>query len=214
MTTSPLLFTVEEAFARVGASKGNGCLLVFNPQESVHIFVENGAVVSAKWNETTGEEALKHGLALEQAAYRWIPDAAPSRRSVNISIEDFISQNSPREERAGKTIKMAVYERTEKKTEFSYYFIPEEAPATRLRIKKASMVVGREPSCDLYIKSFQISRRHCLIQTTDRGLLIKDLESTNGTFINGIPLTDGYITDGDRLGLGTYVMTLRREKIQ
>jgi pSer/pThr/pTyr-binding forkhead associated (FHA) protein len=41
---------------------------------------------------------------------------------------------------------------------------------------------------------------------------VKDLESTNGTFVNGIPLKDGYINDGDRLSLGTYAMTLRREK--
>jgi pSer/pThr/pTyr-binding forkhead associated (FHA) protein len=43
-------------------------------------------------------------------------------------------------------------------------------------------------------------------------LLLKDLESTNGTFVNGIPMTDGYINEGDRLALGTYVLTLYREK--
>jgi hypothetical protein len=212
--TSQILFTVEEAFARLGTSKGTGCLLVFNPQESIHIFVENGSVVSVKMDGSTGEEALKRALALNQASYRWIPDAAPPERTVNINIEEYIASHLPRGVRAGKTIKMAVYERTEKRNEFHYYFIPEEAPETRLRVKKVSTVVGREAACDLYIKSFQVSRRHCLLQVTERGLLVKDLESTNGTFINGIPLMDGYITDGDRLSLGSYVMTMRREKIQ
>ena len=49
------------------------------------------------------------------------------------------------------------------------------------------------------MESKQVSRRHCLLQVTERGLLVKDLESTNGTFVNGIPMTDGYINDGDRL---------------
>ena len=73
-------------------------------------------------------------------------------------------------------------------------------------------VVGREGTCDLYVESKQVSRRHCLLQVTERGLLVKDLESTNGTFVNGIPMTDGYINEGDRLALGTYVMTLYLDK--
>jgi hypothetical protein len=213
MTSTHILFTVQEAFARVGTSKGTGCLLIFNPQESFHLFVEDGCVVSAKSDDFSGEDALKRALALDQAAYRWIPEAAPSQRTININIGEFLNRNAPMEDRVGKTIKMAVYDRSEKKTEFNYYFIPEEAPGTRLRVKKVSTVVGREPTCDLYIKSFQVSRRHCLLQITERGLLVKDLESTNGTFINGIPLMEGYITEGDRLSLGTYVMTMKREKV-
>ena len=211
---SNTLFTVEEAFMRLGQSKGSGCLLVFNAQESIHIFVENGAVVSVKAGDKTGETALTFALGLPEASYRWIPDAAPSRRSVQINIQDYIAKQAPvRDERFGKTIKMPTYQRPEKKLDFQYFLIPQDAPTSKLRVKKVSTVVGREGSCDLYLESFQVSRRHCLLQITDRGLMVKDLESTNGTFVNGIPMKDGYINDGDRLGLGTYVMTLRREKI-
>lgn len=211
MSTSDILFTVEEAFMRVGQTKGSGCLLVFNPEASAHIFAENGAVVSVKAGEKSGEEALNQALGLSKTSYRWIPQAAPSRRSMNIDIQDYISRTS--QERFGKTIKMPTRLKPEKKLDFHYFFIPEESPASGLRLKKASTVVGREASCDLFIDSFQVSRRHCLLQITERGLMVKDLDSTNGTFINGIPLKDGYINEGDRLGLGTYAMTLRREKV-
>jgi hypothetical protein len=172
--------------------------------------------VSVKAADKTGEEALDVALGLDEASYRWIPDAAPSRRSVNISIQDYVSRISPageQQQRFGKTIKIPNYQRPEKKLDFQYFFIPDEATTSRLRLKKVSTVVGREATCDLYIESFQVSRRHCLLQITDRGLSVKDLDSTNGTFVNGIPLKDGYINDGDRLSLGTYVMTLRREKL-
>jgi hypothetical protein len=208
------LFSVEEAFMRLGQSKGSGCLLVFNSQESIHIFVENGAVVSVKTADKTGEPALTFALGLAEASYRWIPDAAPSRKSVQINIQDYIAKQTPvREERFGKTIKMPTFQRQERKLDFQYFFIPQDAPTSKLRVKKASTVVGREATCDLYLESFQVSRRHCLLEVTDRGLMVKDLESTNGTFVNGIPMKDGYINDGDRLSLGTYAMTLRREKI-
>jgi hypothetical protein len=213
MSSPQILFSVEEAFMRLGQSKGMGCLLIFNTQEAIHIFVEDGDVVAVASGDKKGEEALTHALALDKPSYRWIPDAEPAERNLQINIQEYISRHSKSgEERFGKTIKMALYEKKEKKLDFQYFFVPEETPNSRLRVRKVSNVVGREASCDLYIESFQVSRRHCLLQITDRGLLVKDLESTNGTFVNGIPLTDGYINDGDRLGLGTYVMTLRREK--
>jgi hypothetical protein len=214
MNTNPVLFSVEEAFMRLGQAKGVGCLLIFNEREAIHVFVEDGMVVSVVAGVKSGEEALQHALSLEKASYRWIPDAAPPERTDRINIQEFVSKVPKKsEERFGKTIKMPTFERKEKKLDFQYFFIPEETPESRLRVRKTSNVVGREASCDLYIESFQVSRRHCLLQITDRGLLVKDLDSTNGTFVNGIPLTDGYINDGDRLSLGTYVMTLRREKL-
>ncbi len=69
--------------------------------------------------ETSGEEALKQALALPKASYRWIPEAQPTRRTVEINIQDYISETSQeRPERFGKTIKMPTFERPEKKLDF------------------------------------------------------------------------------------------------
>jgi hypothetical protein len=213
MSAPQLLFSVDEAFMRLGQVKGHGCMLVFNTQDAVHIFVKDGLVVSASVGEKSGEEALDRALTMPESAYRWIPDAEPSTANLKINIQEYISQRTrSTEARFGKTIKIDMYEKREKKLDFQYYFVPEEAPTSKLRIRKVANVVGRETTCDLYIESFQVSRRHCLLEVTDQGLLVKDLESTNGTFVNGAPLKNGYINDGDRLSLGTYVLTLRREK--
>jgi hypothetical protein len=213
MSTSPILFTVEEALTRLGTTKGKGCLLVFNTKESIHIFVKDGMVISALSGEKSGEDALDQSMMMQDSAYRWIPDAEPSHASTSVDIRDYIMRRTQAPETRFKTIKMAAYQRKEKKLDFQYFLVPEETPNIKLRLKKTANVVGRERSCDLYVESFQVSRRHCLLEITERGLLVKDLDSTNGTFINGIPLKDGYILDGDRLSLGTYVLTLRREKI-
>jgi hypothetical protein len=216
MSTPPILFSVEEAFARLGKMTGAGCLLVFNAQESAHIFVDDGKVVAVKAGDETGEKALRKALGLADSSYRWIPDADPPRRTVSIKIDDFTTGAAATpslDDRASKTIKIPNASRPQKKLDYQYFFVPEEAPTSRQRLKKSSTIVGREGSCDLRLNNFQVSRRHCLLEVTDRGLLVKDLGSTNGTFVNGISLKDGYINAGDRLGLGTYVMTLRREKV-
>ncbi len=161
-----------------------------------------------------GKEALDRAFALKGSSYGWIQGAEPAQKDLEIDMQEYMMTNSiGLDQRMGKTIRMSLpTEPRVKKLEAHYYFIPEESPTFKLKVKKVTNVVGREGTCDIYVESKQVSRRHCLLQVTERGLLVKDLESTNGTFVNGIPMTDGYVNEGDRLGLGTYVMTLYLEK--
>jgi hypothetical protein len=213
MSFYQLLASFTEAFMRLAQTRDKGCLLVFNAQEAIHLFVDNGLVVHAAAGKIEGTEALDRAFGLKGSSYGWIQSAEPAKRDIEVDMQEYVHQHAIGfDTRFGKTIRMAIpTERKEKRLEAHYYFIPEESPTFKLKVKKVTNVVGREGTCDVYVESNQVSRRHCLLQVTERGLLVKDLESTNGTFINGIPMTDGYINDGDRLSLGTYVMTLHRE---
>lgn len=63
--------------------------------------------------------------------------------------------------------------------------------------------VGRQDDCQLRIKSSQVSRKHCEIFEKKGLLLVKDLGSSNGTFVNGQRI-DGQrvIEPGDMLTIG------------
>ncbi|MCE0484932.1 MAG: FHA domain-containing protein [Methylacidiphilales bacterium] len=77
-----------------------------------------------------------------------------------------------------------------------------ENPELKLSITRVSSLIGRNPACDLTIPHASISRQHCLLQITDRGVHIKDLDTTNGTMVNGIALKEGYINPGDKVAIG------------
>jgi hypothetical protein len=216
MSFYQLLASFTEAFLRLAQTRERGCLLVFNAQEAIHLFVQDGMIVHAVAGKVEGAEALDRAFALKASSYGWIQNAEPSAKDLEIDMQEYLHKTSiaGQSPRFGKTIRVLLpTERKEKKLESHYYFIPEESPTFKLKVKKVTNVVGREGTCDVYVESSQVSRRHCLLQVTERGLLVKDLESTNGTFVNGIPMTDGYVNEGDRLGLGTYVLTLYREKV-
>lgn len=56
-----------------------------------------------------------------------------------------------------------------------------------------------------------VSRRHARIFRTEAGLVIEDLDSLNGTFLNGTRLTPAIpypMNDGDRIQIGTLVLTI------
>ena len=78
----------------------------------------------------------------------------------------------------------------------------EASEGLRLRLAQLSSLIGRNPACDFPLDYTSISRQHCLLQITDRGLHVRDLGTTNGTKVNGIVLTEGYINVGDTLQMG------------
>ncbi|HLO29128.1 MAG TPA: FHA domain-containing protein [Anaerolineales bacterium] len=61
-----------------------------------------------------------------------------------------------------------------------------------------TIVLGREPSCDVVVADRQISRFHARLTPTSEGVILEDLGSKNGTHRNGMPLTAPVVLqDGD-----------------
>jgi pSer/pThr/pTyr-binding forkhead associated (FHA) protein len=73
-------------------------------------------------------------------------------------------------------------------------------------------VVGRRQDCDLRIPSNDVSRRHCLLSMHDGCLNVEDLDSVNGTFVNG-ERTSGrrLVLPGDKLQIGPVLFVARYE---
>ena len=65
-----------------------------------------------------------------------------------------------------------------------------------------TLVVGRAVTSDIPIYDPTISRRHAEITLTDAGVRIKDLGSSNGTFLNGAKVTDGDAVESDVVTFG------------
>lgn len=65
----------------------------------------------------------------------------------------------------------------------------------------SAQVIGRHHDCDIAIASEEISRRHAQVKPTTDGVLVEDLGSSNGTFINGQRVQTGVLKNGDELRL-------------
>jgi predicted component of type VI protein secretion system len=65
------------------------------------------------------------------------------------------------------------------------------------------MMIGRDPNNDIVINDPQVSRQHARIRQQGAMIVIEDVGSTNGTFVNGVRLTAPHtLDDGDVVGLG------------
>ncbi len=71
--------------------------------------------------------------------------------------------------------------------------------------------VGQSKSCDIRLEDPQVSRRHAALETSNAGVRLQDLNSTNGTFVNGLRVFDALIVGGETLRFGA--TTLRVESL-
>ena len=62
--------------------------------------------------------------------------------------------------------------------------------------------VGRDPECDFPIIHPTISANHCEIVVSADGVLLRDCDSTNGTFINGDQIKESWLMRGQEVRLG------------
>jgi pSer/pThr/pTyr-binding forkhead associated (FHA) protein len=76
-------------------------------------------------------------------------------------------------------------------------------------LSKPTTVLGRSQECDLRIPLDSCSRKHCQIIMQDNVLRVKDLGSSNGTFVNNQRIEETGLAAGDRLTIGPVVMTVQ-----
>ena len=68
---------------------------------------------------------------------------------------------------------------------------------------EGAVTLGRSSSCELRLHDVDTSRRHAEITCDASGYTIRDLDSTNGTFVNGEPISERALEPGDRIQIGS-----------
>ena len=78
-----------------------------------------------------------------------------------------------------------------------------EAGGAFIEIDQDRVRIGRDPGSDVHLADVSISRRHAEILKRDGDWIIVDLESSNGTVIDGVRVAEGLLLPGQRLQLGS-----------
>lgn len=73
----------------------------------------------------------------------------------------------------------------------------------------ATVVIGRRPDCTLRIPTSDVSRKHCQIALNNGSIKLKDLGSSNGTFVNEKRVLEVVLKPGDRLRVGPVLFVVQ-----
>jgi pSer/pThr/pTyr-binding forkhead associated (FHA) protein len=64
---------------------------------------------------------------------------------------------------------------------------------------RGRLVIGRGSDCDLVLDEPEMSRRHAVIENSGDGMYLRDLGSSNGTFVNGVQVRDAVLHPDDQI---------------
>ena len=70
-------------------------------------------------------------------------------------------------------------------------------------------MIGRDDNCSIFIDTPNVSRHHAEVQHTGSAFILKDLGSTNGTFLHGQQVTQHLLQDGDVFRNGQTLITFK-----
>jgi Inner membrane component of T3SS, cytoplasmic domain/Protein of unknown function (DUF3662) len=77
-------------------------------------------------------------------------------------------------------------------------------------LEKDRVTIGRMPECDVVLSDPGASRQHAEIRRVGGAFVVVDLGSTNATLVNGSPIAEHGLADGDQITIGNTVLEFRR----
>lgn len=82
--------------------------------------------------------------------------------------------------------------------------LPDRSGPCRVAIESFPFTIGRGKSTDLRLETTKVSREHAVIEFDGKEFRVRDLQSTNGCFVNSRRITESLLHDGDILGIADY----------
>jgi pSer/pThr/pTyr-binding forkhead associated (FHA) protein len=90
-----------------------------------------------------------------------------------------------------------------------YLYVKDGDEETRVRLTGKPLFIGRSSKCHITLKDSMISGKHLAVKVNSDGrAVIKDLETTNGTFLNGSKIQETFIYLDDFIQIGKVKITL------
>lgn len=74
-------------------------------------------------------------------------------------------------------------------------------------LRDGETIVGRESASQIRLNDASVSRRHCSIEKRGEDFFITDLDSLNGTLVNGTDAKDTLLKNGDQIVIGDFIFT-------
>jgi pSer/pThr/pTyr-binding forkhead associated (FHA) protein len=82
-------------------------------------------------------------------------------------------------------------------------------PQGDIELGSGSLLIGRLPECDVHLQDNLVSRMHARLSVTDGAVVLEDLHSSNGVYVNGLRIAHNVrLREGDRILIGTIEISL------
>ncbi|GAB4250887.1 MAG: hypothetical protein OHK005_17980 [Candidatus Methylacidiphilales bacterium] len=217
---------LPELLQRHCESNRTGCLLLNSPSQGQgRIFLQDGKPAHAECSSAKGMHAFFLLLTWADAEIEWQPGSAPPRISVSGTVDELLyhfAQLEDSHQTDPETLRR-IFDKTDsqeinlteiKNYEISFEVLNTEFKGFRFYLSKPMTLIGRADDCDVILPDPSVSSHHTTLVLEPNCILVRDLGSTNGTFINEKLINEGVMQLGDHLHVGGVSLQMHMKLIR
>jgi hypothetical protein len=179
------------------------------------VFVQHGQVLHAATGAIEGEEAIYQMLTWTNGAYTFEDDILPQRRTVQMTWEQLLFEGARRADEGiaappphprgpgnmGTPISSPISSRLQGSQPKLIITVPGMAPFNHDLVNEFTHV-GRVEGNEIVIPIPSVSSRHCIFIFSGTDIVIRDLNSANGTLVNDELVMEKILQLGDSVKVG------------
>lgn len=90
-----------------------------------------------------------------------------------------------------------------------FVLVQKDGMTKDIAVTKPVQIIGRQTDCQIRIPSASVSRHHCEVALRDGRPSVRDLGSSNGTYVNGKKVTQSDLVAGDIVTVGDLIFSVR-----
>lgn len=189
------------------ASGRSGTIRFSFNNQSGEIHLNDGNVTFANFDSETGDKALLQMLIIRGGSSQFTPGSTTKKKNVTIKCEQALLEAARISDEAVVSKTLSLKSDTNESETI-------EKPLARLRLLPETtgwnypipngkeVTIGRTPDNAICIEHETISSHHCRLQIELTGIILSDLNSLNGTFVNGKRVKMVVLSDQDLVQMG------------
>jgi hypothetical protein len=196
------LLTVAEQIQAFGMARKTGEIYITNVAPPARINLVDGEVVDAQFGLHSGMVAAISLINLPDPQTEFIVGERPPRRTISAPYMEVLLEAArlkdevaePEIERPTEPLKVAPGN--------PFLRVTVENEIFTYPVRPGVTTIGRSTLNDIVLNDATISQRHATLEYSRTGVLLKDLGSTNGTYVSGQPVREKWLNVQDSVQFG------------
>lgn len=222
--SNPTETGLAEVLQQLGKLARSGQLTFRAAGSHGYLFLQQGQVVHAVCGTVEGEEAVYLMLSWPPGMYLMNDDILPHKRTISLTWEQLLFEGARRIDvgavsPASQPVTTAhpLTNLRGKDNQPKLIISHGDAPPLAVELQHEYTHLGRAEDNELSLSEPSISSRHCVFILSGPEVMVRDLNSSNGTYVNGEQISETVLHPGDNIQVGVidikFVPGVRRPKL-
>jgi hypothetical protein len=199
------ILTVAEQIQAFGMARKTGEIFITNVAPPARLNLVDGEIADAQFGLRTGLDAAIALINLPDPQTEFAVGELPPRRTIEVPFMEILLEAArlkdempePEINRPTEPLKVAPAN--------PYLRVTVGSEIMTFPIRPGVATIGRSTVNDIVLNDGTISQRHATIEYSRTGVLLRDLGSTNGTYVGGRPIQEKWLGVQDSLQFGAVV---------